>query len=93
MASRILVSTDIVRWQGVGWPVIISIRLLRHRIVTVISRVPLIVADMLLIYITWAKLNARSSLRDIQQLDKRRSLSDILFRDGTSICSSDFEDL
>ncbi|TFK91438.1 hypothetical protein K466DRAFT_582816 [Polyporus arcularius HHB13444] len=56
---------------------------LRHRIVTVISRVPLIVADMLLIYITWAKLNARSSLRDIQQLDKRRSLSDILFRDGT----------
>ncbi len=93
MASRMLVGTEIVLWQGVGRLVLISIRLLRHRIVTVISRVPLIVADMLLIYITWTKLNARSSLRDIQQLDKRRSLSDILFRDGTSICSSDFEDL
>ncbi|RDX40556.1 hypothetical protein OH76DRAFT_1490192 [Lentinus brumalis] len=60
-----------------------EVSLRRRSAVTVISRVPLIVADMLLIYITWTKLNARSSLRDIQQLGKRRSLSEILFRDGT----------
>ncbi|TFK91435.1 hypothetical protein K466DRAFT_660052 [Polyporus arcularius HHB13444] len=48
-------------------------------VVILISRVPLIVADMLLIYITWTKLNSRRALGS-----KRLSLSDILFRDGTT---------
>ncbi|TFK85763.1 hypothetical protein K466DRAFT_600885 [Polyporus arcularius HHB13444] len=47
-----------------------------------ISRVPLIVADMLLIYITWTKLSSKDALRGIGQ-SKRLSLSDILFRSGT----------
>ncbi|KAI0711945.1 hypothetical protein C8T65DRAFT_739401 [Cerioporus squamosus] len=50
--------------------------------VIIISRVPLIVADVLLIYITWAKLDSRGALRDMRQ-SKRLSLSDVLFRDGT----------
>ncbi|TFK91445.1 hypothetical protein K466DRAFT_660057 [Polyporus arcularius HHB13444] len=54
--------------------------------VIIISRVPVIIADMLLIYITWAKLSSRGALRDVRQPQagsKRLSLSDILFRDGT----------
>ncbi|KAI0719763.1 hypothetical protein C8T65DRAFT_736329 [Cerioporus squamosus] len=50
--------------------------------VVIMSRVPLIVADMLLIYITWTKLNSWSALRDIR-FSKRLSLSDILFHGGT----------
>ncbi len=46
-----------------------------------ISRVPLIVADMLLIYITWTKLSSKDALRGLGQ-SKRLSLSDILFRSG-----------
>ncbi|RDX53735.1 hypothetical protein OH76DRAFT_1479520 [Lentinus brumalis] len=44
------------------------------RTVIIISRVPLIVADILLIYITWTKLGSR--------VHTRLSLSDILLRDG-----------
>ncbi|RDX49621.1 hypothetical protein OH76DRAFT_1403520 [Lentinus brumalis] len=47
-----------------------------------ISRVPLIVADVLLIYVTWTKLSSRGAMRTIRQ-SKRLSLSDILLRDGS----------
>ncbi|KAI0708806.1 hypothetical protein C8T65DRAFT_740025 [Cerioporus squamosus] len=50
--------------------------------VTIISRVPLIVADILLIYITWANLSSGGVPRGIGQ-SKRRSLPDILLCDGT----------
>ncbi|RDX40551.1 hypothetical protein OH76DRAFT_1394194 [Lentinus brumalis] len=46
------------------------------------SRVPLVIADTLLIYITWAKLSSKSVLEDFR-LSKRLSLSDVLFRNGT----------
>ncbi len=55
-----------------------------QKTVVIISRVPLIVADILLICITWIKLNSRSALKGIQQ-SRRLSLSDILFRDGASL--------
>ncbi|KAI0684482.1 hypothetical protein C8T65DRAFT_702085 [Cerioporus squamosus] len=45
----------------------------------VISRGPLIIANILLIWITWTKLS-RGALRSVQH--KRLSLSDILFRGG-----------
>ncbi|TFK83767.1 hypothetical protein K466DRAFT_589463 [Polyporus arcularius HHB13444] len=45
-----------------------------------VARVPLVLADVLLIYITWAKLSSRDALRGIRQ-HKRRSFSDILLRD------------
>ncbi|TFK83880.1 hypothetical protein K466DRAFT_243918 [Polyporus arcularius HHB13444] len=48
----------------------------------IISRVPLIAADCLLIYITWTKLNNWGGLKDITKA-RRPSLSDILFRGGT----------
>ncbi|TFK82695.1 hypothetical protein K466DRAFT_666335 [Polyporus arcularius HHB13444] len=44
-----------------------------------ISRVPLITADVLLIYITWYKLSNWDAL----QQSKRLKLSDVLFRGGT----------
>ena len=47
----------------------------------IVARVPLIIADILLIYITWTKLSSRDTLRDIQQ-SKRLSLTDIFFRNG-----------
>ncbi|RDX40548.1 hypothetical protein OH76DRAFT_1490184 [Lentinus brumalis] len=50
-------------------------------IVIVIARVPLVVADILLVYITWTKLNGRDTARDIRP-SRRLSLSDILLRDG-----------
>ncbi|KAI0697836.1 hypothetical protein C8T65DRAFT_698010 [Cerioporus squamosus] len=50
---------------------------------TITSRVPLIAADILLIYITWTQLSRREALRHIQR-SKRLSLSDILFRDVIS---------
>ncbi len=56
--------------------------------VVVASRVPPIVADILLIYITWTKLKNWGALRNIRQ-SKRLSLSDILFRGGTSLSSYD----
>ncbi|TFK85292.1 hypothetical protein K466DRAFT_588226 [Polyporus arcularius HHB13444] len=49
--------------------------------VVIISRVPLIAADILLVYITWTKLSSSATLADIRQ-SKRRSLSDTLFRGG-----------
>ncbi|TFK94810.1 hypothetical protein K466DRAFT_475515 [Polyporus arcularius HHB13444] len=49
--------------------------------VVILSRAPLIVADILLIYITWTKLRSCAALTDIRQ-SKRLSLSDILFRGG-----------
>ncbi|RDX49147.1 hypothetical protein OH76DRAFT_1483363 [Lentinus brumalis] len=51
-------------------------------VVVIISRVPLIAADCLLVYITWTKLNNWSGLKDITKA-RRPSLSDILFRGGT----------
>lgn len=52
--------------------------------VVVIARVPLIVADVLLMYITWSKLDGWNvlSTSTTQQLSKRLSLSDVLFRGG-----------
>ncbi|RDX45129.1 hypothetical protein OH76DRAFT_1408403 [Lentinus brumalis] len=47
----------------------------------IVARVPIIVADVILIYITWAKLNARDGLSGIR-LHRRPSLSDALFRNG-----------
>ncbi len=52
--------------------------------VVIISRVPLIVSDTLLIYITWTKLRSWVALRE----SKRLSLSDILFRSGTCLISA-----
>ncbi|KAI0696371.1 hypothetical protein C8T65DRAFT_743581 [Cerioporus squamosus] len=51
--------------------------------VVLVSRIPLITADILLIYITWTKLNGWNTLRglDIRQ-SKRISLMDVLFRGG-----------
>ncbi|RDX41568.1 hypothetical protein OH76DRAFT_1489391 [Lentinus brumalis] len=59
-------------------------RILIHGIliVVIVARVPPVLADVLLIYITWAKLGSRDALRGIRQ-HKRRSFSDILLRDGT----------
>ncbi|RDX49069.1 hypothetical protein OH76DRAFT_1556566 [Lentinus brumalis] len=51
-------------------------------VVTIVSRVPQIAADMILIYITWAKLRGSATLADISQT-KMLTLSDILFRGGT----------
>ncbi|KAI0697855.1 hypothetical protein C8T65DRAFT_698026 [Cerioporus squamosus] len=51
--------------------------------VTIVSRVPLIVADTFLIYITWTKLSSSGgAIGNIRQ-SKRLSLSDILLRNGT----------
>ncbi|RDX54428.1 hypothetical protein OH76DRAFT_961081 [Lentinus brumalis] len=52
------------------------------RSVVIISRVPLIAADLLLTYITWYKLSSWHALRDIGH-SKRITLSDVLFRGGT----------
>ncbi|TFK86459.1 hypothetical protein K466DRAFT_150486 [Polyporus arcularius HHB13444] len=54
---------------------------LELRFVTIISRVPIILSDILLIYITWTKLSTRGALMGIRW-SKRLSLSDILFRGG-----------
>ncbi|TFK82694.1 hypothetical protein K466DRAFT_666334 [Polyporus arcularius HHB13444] len=51
-------------------------------VVTIVSRVPQIAADMILIYITWAKLRSSATLTDISQT-RMLTLSDILFRGGT----------
>ncbi|KAI0697849.1 hypothetical protein C8T65DRAFT_18165 [Cerioporus squamosus] len=60
------------------------------RFVIFVARVPLIIADLILVCITWMKLSNRGSLRKLRQ-SKRLSLSDILFRDGTmyfvALCS------
>ncbi|RDX49166.1 hypothetical protein OH76DRAFT_1483375 [Lentinus brumalis] len=53
---------------------------LDHEVV-IISRAPLIAADMILIYITWATLSGWTALTNIQQ-SKRPKLSDVLFRGG-----------
>ncbi|TFK92152.1 hypothetical protein K466DRAFT_595477 [Polyporus arcularius HHB13444] len=50
--------------------------------VVLISRIPLIIADILLIYVTWATLCNGDALKNIRQ-SKRLTLSDILFRGGT----------
>ncbi|TFK83872.1 hypothetical protein K466DRAFT_602487 [Polyporus arcularius HHB13444] len=52
----------------------------RNGAVVISSRVPLVIADILLIYITCIKLSSREALRGICR--KRLSLSGILFRDG-----------
>ncbi len=55
----------------------------------IISRVPLIAADIILIYITWKKLRGLVTLTDVRQ-SKRLTLADILFRGGMSgqyLCS------
>ncbi|TFK85091.1 hypothetical protein K466DRAFT_601460 [Polyporus arcularius HHB13444] len=50
-------------------------------VVVIISRVPLIAADIILIYITWTTLRGSAALKDIHK-SKRLTLSDILFRGG-----------
>ncbi|KAI0701569.1 hypothetical protein C8T65DRAFT_741709 [Cerioporus squamosus] len=52
------------------------------RVVVIASRVPLIAADALIIYITWTTLYSWVALRDFHQ-SKRISLLDVLFRGGT----------
>ncbi|KAI0695058.1 hypothetical protein C8T65DRAFT_744167 [Cerioporus squamosus] len=59
-----------------------SIDLKRKLSIVLSSRVPLIIADVLVIYITWTKLSSRDTLRGVRQ-SKRLSLSDILLRGGT----------
>ncbi len=49
--------------------------------VVVISRVSLIAADIILIYITWTTLRGFATLTDIHK-SKRLTLSDVLFRGG-----------
>ncbi|TFK90254.1 hypothetical protein K466DRAFT_485070, partial [Polyporus arcularius HHB13444] len=53
--------------------------------VIAISRAPLILADILLVYITWTKLDSRSALRLDGRRTDRLSPSNILFRDGMSL--------
>ncbi|TFK82858.1 hypothetical protein K466DRAFT_590208 [Polyporus arcularius HHB13444] len=48
------------------------------------ARVTLIAADILIIYITWTKLSGWDALKNIRQ-SKRLSLSDVLFRGGTTL--------
>ncbi|TFK78947.1 hypothetical protein K466DRAFT_668283 [Polyporus arcularius HHB13444] len=52
------------------------------RSVVIISRIPLIAADILLIYITWIKLSTWGASSRYMRQSKRLSLSDILFRGG-----------
>lgn len=52
------------------------------RPVVIISRVPLLIVDILLIYITWTNLGSRSVMRNIR-LSDTPVLSDILFHNGT----------
>ncbi|RDX49148.1 hypothetical protein OH76DRAFT_1483364 [Lentinus brumalis] len=54
------------------------------RIVVIIARVPLIAADILLIYITWTMLRGRAALTHFQQ-SKRLTLSDVLFRGAAPV--------
>ncbi|KAI0710423.1 hypothetical protein C8T65DRAFT_190846 [Cerioporus squamosus] len=56
---------------------------LNLRYIVIISRVPPIAADIILIYITWARLSTGSwgALRNIQH-SKRLSLSEVLFQSG-----------
>ncbi|KAI0719336.1 hypothetical protein C8T65DRAFT_736674 [Cerioporus squamosus] len=52
-------------------------------VLTLYQAVPLLIADILLIHITWTKLSSQwGTLRDIQQ-SRRLSLSDTFFRGGT----------
>ncbi|TFK84723.1 hypothetical protein K466DRAFT_601779 [Polyporus arcularius HHB13444] len=48
----------------------------------IISRVPLIAADIILIFITWTRLRDYPALLDVRQ-SKRLTLLDVLFRGGT----------
>ena len=50
--------------------------------VVITSRVPLIVADMLLIYMTWTRLNGREFLKTGFQQSGRVSLPHVFIRDG-----------
>ncbi|TFK80323.1 hypothetical protein K466DRAFT_637748, partial [Polyporus arcularius HHB13444] len=52
--------------------------------VVISARIPLIIADVILIYITWSQLRCRDALNEIRQ-SKRLSLSNVLFRDGTHV--------
>ncbi len=84
--------TDFV--QDVGWFVIICRDACSStHTEIVISRVPLIVADMILIYITWTRLSSRDALRVDLRRSKRPSLQDILFRDGMFLFSNVIESL
>ncbi|KAI0697813.1 hypothetical protein C8T65DRAFT_743017 [Cerioporus squamosus] len=51
-------------------------------ILVISSRVPLIVADILLICVTWTTLGGRGAFEDVRK-SRRLSLSGILFRNGT----------
>ena len=53
----------------------------------IVARVPLIIADLALVYITWLKpLRSWEALIDIERT-KGLSLSGVLFRNGTCHCS------
>ena len=56
--------------------------------VVIVARVPLIIADLALVYITWLKpLRSWEALIDIERT-KGLSLSGVLFRNGACPCSS-----
>ena len=50
--------------------------------VVIAARVPFLVADMLLIYITWTRLNGREFLKTGLQRSGRVSLPHVFIRDG-----------
>ena len=52
--------------------------------VTIVSRTTLIIADLLVLAITW-KTTFKDSRENIRVLGQRTSLSAILFRDGASM--------
>ena len=50
--------------------------------VTIISRVPMMVADIILIYVTWTNLSGLDTWREMRHA-RRLSLPDIFVREGT----------
>ncbi|RDX49136.1 hypothetical protein OH76DRAFT_1483352 [Lentinus brumalis] len=76
---------DITLKYDLRWLVVYAVKLAAYQAtntVTIISRAPLIAADILLICITWSKLSSRDTLKVIRQ-SKRLTLSDMILRDGT----------
>lgn len=87
--------TDNLNVQGVGrlgpYHAMTHADSQHNHAVIVISRTPLLAADIILILVTWAKLRDRRHLREIGQ-SNRMSLSNILFQDGMSFCATGAHD-
>ncbi|TFK83871.1 hypothetical protein K466DRAFT_602486 [Polyporus arcularius HHB13444] len=76
---------DITLKYDLRWLVVYAVKLAAYQAtntVTIISRAPLIAADILLICITWSKLSSRDTLKVIRQ-SKRLTLSDKILCNGT----------